>query len=136
MADKHLIRLRRAAAGCCLLLANCGVWAADDPARALQQHQLQRRQQEDALQLRMQQQQRAARVAPADARQKEALEKLHAGQRERQQELHYRQEIEQPAVQPGDDEVTRRAKAELERSKARQESQGQLRRMEDEAPAR
>ncbi len=113
-------------------LALAGVcWGADDPgARAVQQQLLQRQQQQDALQLRMQQQQRAVQSPPVDARLNQAREKLQIEQQQQQQGLHYRQGIEPPAAQPADDEGTRRAKAELERLKAQQQSQEQARRSE------
>ena len=104
-------------------------WGADDPgARAVHQQQIQRQQQQEALQLRMQQQQRAVQHPPQDAAQKRALERLQADQRQRQQELHYRQGIEPPVVQPTDDEGTRRAKEAVERQKAQQQGQELLRR--------
>jgi hypothetical protein len=104
-------------------------WGADDPgARAVHQQQIQRQQQQDALQLRMQQQQRAVQHPPQDTAQKQALERLQADQRQRQQELHYRQSIEPPVVQPTDDEGTRRAKEAAERQKAEQQGQELLRR--------
>ena len=103
-------------------------WGADDPgARAVHQQQIQRQQQQEALQLRMQQQQRAVQHPPQDAAQKQALERLQADQRQRQQELHYRQSIEPPVVQPTDDEGTRRAKEAVERQKAQQQGQELLR---------
>ena len=108
-------------------------WGADDPgARAMQQQVLQRQQQQDALQLRMQQQQRAVQSPPADVREKQAREKLQIEQQQQQQALHYRQGIEPPAAQPADDEGTRRAKAEMGRLKAQQVSQEQMRRSEQE----
>ncbi len=96
------------------------VWGAEDPgARALQQQLLLRQQQQEALQLRMQQQ-HIAPSAPADARQRLLLEQLQMEQRQRQAQQHYRQAIEPPTAQPSDDEGTRRAKAEMELQKARQ----------------
>jgi hypothetical protein len=129
------IRMLSRAAACCLALAGGLAWA-DPTAKATQQQQFQRQQQEDALQLRMRQQQRETRVAPADAKQKQALEQLHAGQRARQQALHDRQAVEPGTATPGDDAGTRAAKAELERRKAEDESRRQLQRLESEKPAR
>lgn len=107
---------------------------ADDPgARGLQQHQLQRQQQQDALQLRMQQQQRATQLPPGDSRQQQQVRQLEIDHQQRQQELHYRQGIEPPTAQPSDDAGTRRAKADLELQKARQQGTGQLQRFEAEA---
>ncbi|MGH8641750.1 MAG: hypothetical protein ACRET6_08555 [Burkholderiales bacterium] len=106
---------------------------AEDPgARALQQHQLQRQQQQDAVQLRMQQQQRSTQAPPADARQQQAGKQLEIDQQQRQQELHYRQGIEPPSAQPADDEGTRRAKAQLDLQKAQRESSRQLQRFDAE----
>ena len=116
-----------------MLIAFQLAWGAEDPGtRALQQHQLQRQQQEEAAQLRQMQQQRAAQSPPAGAQERQALEKLHIDQQRRQQELHYRQSIEPPAVQPSDDEGTRRAKAEMERLKAQKQSEQQIRQFERE----
>ncbi|HET9404909.1 MAG TPA: hypothetical protein VFO57_10045, partial [Burkholderiales bacterium] len=114
------------AAGCAALITS--VWGADDPgARALEQHQLQRQQQQEALQLRMQQQQRAVQSTPADPRQKQAQEKLRADQQLQQQQLHYRQAIEPAAAQPSDDQGARRAKAERDRLEAQRQGQRQIR---------
>jgi hypothetical protein len=108
-------------------------WGADDPgARALQQHQLQRQQQQEALQLRMQQQQRVVQEAPTDPQRQRALEQLQINQRQQQYDLHYRQGIEPASAQPSDGEGTRRAKDQLDLEKARQQSQQQLRRFESE----
>ena len=105
-------------------------WGAEDPgARALQQNQLQRQQQQDALQLRMQQQ-NATQNRPADARRQPAPEQLQIDQRQQQQQLHYRQAIEPGTAQPSDDEAGRRAKAQMELNKAQEQSQQQLRRFE------
>jgi hypothetical protein len=96
-------------------------WGAEDPgARVLQQQLLLRQQQQEALQLRMQQQNLLAQPAPADARQRLLLEPLQAGERQRLDQAHYRQAIAPATAQPSDDEATRRAKAEMERLKARQ----------------
>jgi len=110
---------------------------ADDPGtRALQQHQLQRQQQQDALQLRMQQQQGSVQNPPADARQQQAIRQLEADQQQRQQELHYRQGIEPSTAQPSDDAGTQRAKAQLEQDRANEQGQRQLLRYESEAQQR
>ena len=121
------MRLFLTAIGWMTLVAPTG--GADDPgARAVHQQQIQRQQQQDALQLRMQQQLRAVQNPQQDAAQNQALERLQADQRQRQQELHYRQGIEPPVVQPPDDEGTRQAKAAVERQKAQQQGQELLRR--------
>lgn len=106
----------------------------DAGLQGVQQNQLQRQQQQDALRLRMQQQQTTVQSAPADPGKRQAVEQLQREQLQRQQQLHYRQAIE-PAPVPAaatDDEATRRAKAELARQKAQQESERQLRRLDDE----
>ena len=124
--------IRVAMGGVALAVAQLA-WGAEDPgARALQQHQLQRQQQDDALQLRMQQQQRAVQSPPAGARQKQVLEKLQTDRQQQQQALHYRQSIAPPVAQPTDDEGTRGAKAEMERLRAQQQSQQQARQLERE----
>ena len=108
-------------------------WGADDPgARAVQQQLLQRQQQQDSLQLRMQQQQRTVQSPQADTREKQAWEKLLLEQQQQQQALHYRQGVEPPVAQPADDEGARLAKADMERLKAQQASQEQVRRFEQE----
>jgi hypothetical protein len=134
--DRRLqIRALTPVAACCLALVGGVAWA-DPAAKATQQQQLQRQQQEEALQLRMRQQQRETRVAPADAKQKQALEQFHAGQRARQQASHDRQAVEPGTATPGDDAGTRAAKAELARRKAQDESRRQLQRLDSEMPAR
>lgn len=110
--------------------------SADDPgARALQQLQLQRQQQQDAVQLRMQQQQRGVQESPAAIPQ-QAHRKLDADQQQRQQELHYRQEMEPATGHAGDDAGTRRAKVQLEEDRAREQGRRQLLRFESEAQRR
>jgi hypothetical protein len=128
-------------------LATAAGGAEDPSVRALQQHQLQRQQQQEALQLRMLQQQRAAQHPPSDLRpqqatdlqqveqqqrQEQAAERLRIDQQQRQQQLHYRQGIEPGTAQPSDDGAQRRARAEMELRKARESSQQQLRRFESE----
>ena len=118
--------------GCVALAAP--VWSADDPAlRALQQHQLQRQQQQDALQLRMQQQHRAVQSPPAGSQQQQATKQLEIDQQQRQQDLHFRQGIESSAAHPSDDEGARRAKAQIELQRAQQQSQQQLRSFDAES---
>lgn len=122
-------------------------WGAEEPAvRALQQHQLQRQQQQDALQLRMRQQQSGAQNLPAEAqqqvtdllqieqrqRQLGATDRLRIEQRQRQQQLHDRQGIEPSTAQPSEDEAGRRTKSQMELQKAREAGQQQLRRFESE----
>jgi len=112
-----------------LLISTWTAQGADDTAaRALEQNQLLRQQQQDQLQLRMLQQQRSTQSPPADARQRQAIEQLELDQSLRQQQLQTQQ---QRAVQirpeiPGDDAGTRESKAQLEQVRARQESRRQL----------
>lgn len=128
-------KLRPSVGAVCWAIAGA-VPAAEDPGfRAQQQQQLERRQQEDALQLRMRQEQRATQHPPADLRERQALDASQARQRTQQRELHYRQSIERASTHPDDDEGTRRAKAELERRRAQLESEQQLQRMESRQPA-
>ncbi|HEX9685649.1 MAG TPA: hypothetical protein VGA25_07345 [Burkholderiales bacterium] len=136
-------------AGAVLVAAARG---AEDPAvRAMQQHQLQRQQQQEALQLRMLQQQRGAQNPPGDAqrqqatdlqqvdqqqRQRRAMEQLQIDQQQRQQQLHDRQGIEPGSVQPTEDAAGQENKAQMELRKAREQSQQQLRRFESESQAK
>ena len=79
-------------------------WSANGAGEGgLQQNQLMRQQQQDVLQLRMLQQQRALQSAPAGARERQDLERLQINQEQRQQELQYRQGIEPSIVRPGND---------------------------------
>ena len=117
-----------------VLAAAWPAWAADDAgSRALQQNQLQRQQQQDALQLRMQQQQRAVQSPPVDLRQQQAVKQLEIDQQQRQQELHYQQGVEPPTAQPSDDGGTRRAKAQMELQEAKRQGQSELRRSDYES---
>jgi hypothetical protein len=100
--------------------------AADPGARALEQERLQRQQQQEALQLRMQQD-NVIRSAPADARQKRAIEESDIRRRQRQDAVHSRQSAESPAVQPSDDEGTRQAKEAIRREAAGRESRDETR---------
>jgi hypothetical protein len=126
-------RLWLAAAAVCAFLSGAATAAEDPGARALQQHQLQRQQQQDSLQLRMHQQQRALQTPPAGARQQQAVRQLEIEQQQRQQELHYRQGTEPSTAQPTDDEGTRRAKARMDLQKAQQQGARQLQRFERDA---
>ena len=111
-------------------------WGADEPgARALQQHRLLRQHQEEALQLRLQQQQRTTQAPPADARQKQAQEKLLIDQQQRQQALHYQQSIKASVAQSADDDGSHAVKVEMERFRAGQQSQQQVRQFERELQA-
>ncbi len=123
-------RIRGIAISGLLALAGAAWGAEDAGARAVQQQLLQRQQQQEALQLRLQQQQRAVQSSGQDAQHKQALDQLQAGQRQRQQELHYRQDIEPATTQSSDDDGTRRAKEEMDRERARQQGQELLRRSE------
>ena len=124
-----MIRRFLAFAGWAALAASA--WGADDPgARALQQNLLQRQQQQDVLELRMQQQQRATQSPPAGSREQQAAKQLEIDQLQRQQERQYRQGVEPPAAQPADDEGARRAKAHMDMQEAGQQGQRQLRRFD------
>lgn len=123
-------RLVLAGAGCAVLAG--AVWGEDAAQKALRQDQLQRQHQQDQLLLRMQQQQRNVQSPSADARQEQERERIEINQRQRQQALQYRQQIEPPSAQPSDDEGTRRAKAQIERQHAQQQSQQQLQRFDRE----
>ena len=98
--------------------------------RALQRNEQQRQQQQDELQLRMQQYQRSSQTPPANARQEQAIRQLELDQLQRQQALHYRQNIHVPPASPADDEASRRAKAQIDRQRAAQESRRQLQRFD------
>lgn len=119
---------------CLIVPATAASGAEDAGLQGVQQNQLQRQQQQEALRLRMQQQQTTVQSAPADAGKRQAQEQLQREQLQRQQQLHYRQAIESAPVPAtaADDEATRRAKAELARQKAQQESERQLQRLDDE----
>lgn len=107
--------------------------AAEDPgARALEQHQMMRQQQQDTLQLRMLQQQRAVETPPAGGRERRELERLQINQEQRQQQLHYRQNIEPATAHPADDAGAARAKGDLERQKAKRAGEVQIRRFDFE----
>jgi hypothetical protein len=103
--------------------------AEDASLRALQRSQQQRQQQQDALQLRMQQYQRSSMMPPAGARQEQAIRQLEIDQLQRQQALHYRQNLNVPPLSPVDD-IASRAKAQIERQRAAQESRRQLQRFD------
>jgi hypothetical protein len=130
------------------VLLVAGARGAEDPAvGALQQHQLQRQQQQEALQLRMLQQQRDAQNPPSGAqrqqatdlqqadqlqRQQRAREQLQIDQQQRQQQLHFRQGIEPGSAQSTEDAAGQQNKAQMDLRKAREQSQQQLRRFESE----
>jgi len=141
-SQRGLIALVAAAA-----LATAAGGAEDPSVRALQQHQLQGQQRQEALQLRMQQQRRAAQNPPSDLRpqqatdlqqieqqqrQQQAAERVRIDQQQRQQQLQYRQGIEPATAQPSDDNAQRRTRAQMELRKAQESSHQQLRRFESE----
>jgi len=122
-----------------LALAGGVVWdaspgrGAEEPgARALYEQQLMRQQQHDALRLRMQQQHRSLQSPPSGAQERQAREQLQLEQRQRQEQLHYRQEIRPPTAHAGDDAGVQRAKAQMERQRAKEEGEQQLRRFDTE----
>jgi hypothetical protein len=123
--ELHLARLGLL----CLFCLQGPAFGAEDAAlRALQQNQLYRQQLQEQLQLRMQQYQRNTQNPPADARQRQALEQLEINQAVQQQQLQQRQqrELQNRADVPSDDDGVRRAKAQIEQQRARQESRRQL----------
>jgi hypothetical protein len=116
----------------CLVALTCPAltWADDAALRELQRNQQQRQQQQNELQLRMQQHQRSNPALPLDPLKEQAIRQLEIDQRQRQQELHYRQNVNVPPPSALDDEATRRAKAQIERQRAGQESRRQLQRFD------
>jgi hypothetical protein len=100
-------------------------WADDPAARELQRSQLQRQQQQDELQLRMQQYQRNA-PSSGSLHPDQGVRQLEIEQLQRQRELHYRQNQNVAPPAPMDDEGTRRAKAQIEQQRAQQESRRQM----------
>jgi len=122
------VYLRSSAVALLLALSGMAI-AADDPAaRALQQNQLLRQQQQDQLQLRMLQYQHSVQNPPADARQGQALEQLELDQAQRQQQLQMQQQraLQTRPELPSEDAATRAAKTQIDQVRARQESQRQL----------
>lgn len=121
-----------------MLLPGCAVLAAtarsaEDPgAKALQQHQLQRQQQQDAHQLRMQQQYRALQSPAVSGQREPSLEQLQIEQRQRQQADHYRQSIDPTTAQPSDDAGARRAKDAMKQLDIREQNQRELRRFDQQ----
>ena len=114
---------------CALLSAPA--WGADPGQREVQRNQQLRQQQQEDLQLRMQQYQRAVQSPPGDVRQQQSLRQLEIEQRQRQQQLHQRQNIETPQPAPqADDEGTQRAKAQIEQQRMQQERLQQLQRFD------
>jgi hypothetical protein len=105
------------------------VWADDPGARELQRNQLQRQQQQDELQLRMQQYQRSA-PSSGSLSPDQGIRQLEIKQLQRQRELHYRQNQNVVPPAPMDDEGTRRAKAQIEQQRAQQESRRQMQRFD------
>ena len=104
---------------------------AEEPgAGAVREQQIWLQQQQDELQLRMQQQQRSLQSPRAGSRERQEREQLEIKQRQRQQELHYRQKIEPPVTHPDYDAGVRRAKAEMDRQRAKEEGERQLRRFD------
>jgi hypothetical protein len=104
-------------------------WADDPAAREVQRNQIQRQQQQDELQLRMQQYQRGT-PSPGTFPHEQAIRQLEIQQLQRQHEMHYRQQQNVPPASPADDEGTRRAKAQIEQQRAQQESRRQMQRFD------
>jgi len=101
-------------------------------ARGLQEQQLMRQQQQDALRLRMQQQNRSLQSPPSGAQQRQTRERMQIEQRQRQEQLHYRQETRPPTPHAGDDAGVQRAKAQMDSQRAKEEGDQQLRRFDSE----
>jgi hypothetical protein len=110
---------------------------AEAPAGgALQQNQMMRQQQQEALQLRMLQEQRSLQSPPGGARERQERERLEIDQRQRQQEQQYRQDIEPSTAHPGDEPGVQRAKTQRDLLDAREQGQGQLGRFDYELQQR
>lgn len=110
---------------------------SEDPgARAVQQHQMMRQQQQDTLQLRMLQQQRGIESPPAGARERRERERLQLNQEQRQQQLHYRQSIEPVPRHSADDTGSARAKESLKRLEIQRQGEAQLQRFDSELKQR
>lgn len=131
MAVQYLI-----VAGLAVLFAGTAESAEDPGARALQQNQLMRQQQQNTLQLRMQQEQSRVQSPPAGARGRHQVQQLETQQEQRQRELQYRQNINPPTAHSADDPGVARAKADLERGKAQRKGEAQLRRFDYERKQR
>ena len=109
------------------------VQGAEAPAGgSLQQNQLMRQQQQDALQLRMLQQQRSLQAPPKNARARQDSERQAINQEQRQRELQYRQRIEAAPARAGDEPGTQRAAADRKLRQAQEEGETQLRRFDYE----
>ena len=106
---------------------------ADGPdGGGLQQHQLMRQQQQDGLQLRMLQQQRALEAPPAGSRERQDLERLQINQQQRQQDLQYRQRIEPSMVRPGVESGVSSVVADQQPAKAQERGASQLQRFDSD----
>jgi len=109
------------------------VCGADEPGGgSLQQNQLMRQHQQDALQLRMLQQQRSLQAPPNSVRERQELERRELNQEQRQRELQYRQTIKPSTVHPDDNPDIRRAKRERDLREAKRSSATELRRFDVE----
>jgi hypothetical protein len=126
--------------GCAVFCAGVLVFGAhpagaDEAARAFSQQQMLRQQQQEALQLRLQQQRRVD-APEVTQREQQALGRLEGDQRWRLDGLHGRQRIdrEQQLRQPMDGAPDARLQIELHR--AGEEGQRELRRLDDERRSR
>lgn len=125
-----------------VLLISCAAAAA--PARGadgsgadgLQQNQLMRQQQQDALQLRMLQQQRALEAPPAGSRERQDLERLQINQQQRQQDLQYRQQTEPSMVRPDRESGVSSVVVEQGPGKAQEQGANQLQRFDSDLQKR
>ena len=110
---------------------------AEAPAGgALQQNQLMRQQQQEALQLRMLQEQRSLQSKPGGVRQRQDRERLEIDQRQRQDARHYRQSIEASPARTGEEAGVEPARVQHDRLKAREEGAAQLGRFDYELQQR
>ena len=112
-------------------------WSAGGPGDGgMRQNQLMRQQQQDTLQLRMLQQQRASQLPPAAPRERQDLERLQINQEQRQQELQYRQGIAPSIVRPGNDSGVSRTTADQKSGEAQEQGAAQLQRFDSELTQR
>lgn len=111
--------------------------SAEAPAGgALQQNQIMRQQQQEALQLRMLQEQRSLQLSPGGTRQRQERGRLEIDQRQRQQERQYRQGIESSTARPAEDAGVERARSQRDLLDSREQGEAQLGRFDYELQQR
>ncbi|HXF65808.1 MAG TPA: hypothetical protein VNK67_03785 [Burkholderiales bacterium] len=99
-------------------------WGGEDAvAREVLRNLRARQQQQEQLQLDMLHYQRGVPAPAAGTREDEARRRIAAEWRARQRALHYRQRVEPSAAWPEDDAGTRRAKQDMEFTRARREGE-------------